>query len=232
MAASESAADYLREPSAEWVRRLRDELILPRRAERLRNPLLVRAQQGAATREELAGFLLVLLSIVVRFPEYIAALGARCPAFDWEIKTRLLSNAYEECRHPFLLARTIRALGGDPEPVLRGESPLFDADPVRRARRAFVEQVLFERPWIEGVALLEVGIETIAPYWVAAMGDALRARYGLSDDDLEWFAIHGGAVEQEHGNDGLLILERYVAADDLETQARCRAVVERISGNT
>ena len=41
--------------------------------------------------------------------------------------------------------------------------------------------------------------------------------YGLQDDDLEWFAIHGGAVEQEHGNDGLLILERYVAPDDLET---------------
>jgi hypothetical protein len=67
---------------------------------------------------------------------------------------------------------------------------------------------------------------------VAAMEAALRERYGLRDDDLEWFAIHGGAVEQEHGNDGLLILGRYVAPDDLETQARCRAVVERISGTT
>ena len=232
MATTGRAPEYLREPQAEWVRRLLDEVILPRRAERLRSPLLVRAQRGEATRDELAQLLLVLLSIVVRFPEYIAALGARCPAFDWEIKTRLLANAYEECRHPFLLGRAIRALGGDPDPVLRGDSPLFDADPVRTARRQFVEQVLFERPWIEGVALLEVGIETIAPVWVAAMEAALRERYGLGDDDLEWFGIHGGAVEQEHGNDGLLILERYVAPDDLETQARCRAVVERISGTT
>ena len=227
--ASTDAQDYLREPRVEWVRRLRDEVILPRREERLRSPLLQRAQRGEASREELAQFFTGVLAFIIKFPEYIAALAARCPTFDWEIKTKLLANAYEEHNHPFLLARAIRALGGDPAPMLRGADPAYSANPERNARRAFIEHVLFERPWIEGVALLEVGIETIMPYWVRAMWIALRDQYGLSEHELAWFAIHGGEIEQEHGNDGLLMLERYVAPDDRETQARCRAIVERIA---
>ena len=226
--ATEVMQEYMVEPRTEWVRRIRDEIILPRRQEAVRRAPTPAIRNGTAPREQILGQVLIpTLWRITRFPEWIAALGARCPTYDWEMKTALLQNAYEECEHPFLLARAIRALGGDPDPILRGDPDAFTPSPEMLARRDWNELYVYHKPWIEGVAAIQVSIESIVPYALKPVWDGLAEHYGVSDDDLAWFHIHAGEIEMRHGNEGILVLERYVADDDVDTQARIRYVIDQ-----
>jgi pyrroloquinoline quinone (PQQ) biosynthesis protein C len=225
--ATETVGEYLVEPRTAWVRRIRDELLLPRRALAAQRPPIPAIRAGTATPPEVVdGFLLPSLWRILRFPELVAVLGARGPEYDWEMKRGLLRNAYEECEHPFLLGRAIRALGGDPEPTLHGTAGGFVPTAEMLWRREWFVYYAYHRPWIEGIAALQVAIEAIAPFALQPVWDGLREHYGLSADDLAWFAIHAGEVEMRHGNEGILLLERYVADDDVETQARLYYVID------
>src|SRR5579875_43494 len=219
--------EYLVEPRTEWVRRIRDEIILPRRERAANLPITRAIREGRATPAEIVErALLPTLWRICRFPELIAALAARCPTYDWERKASLLHNAYEEAEHPFLLARCIRALGGDPYPVLRGDPAAYRPSTEQLARRDWITYIVYHRPWIEGVAAVQVAVEAIVPYAHKPQWDGLREHYGLSDDDLAWFAIHAGEVEMRHGNEGILILEQYVADDDTALQERLRYIID------
>lgn len=219
--------EYLVEPRTEWVRRIRDEIILPRRELAAQMPLTQAIRHGTATPQQIVdGVLIPTLWRITRFPELIAALASRCPQYDWERKESLLHNAFEEIEHPRLLARAIRALGGDPEPVLRGDKDAYRPSIETLARRDWVNYHVFYRPWIEAVAAVQVAVEAIVPYAHKPMWDGLKEHYGLSDDDLAWFAIHAGEVEMRHGNEGILILEQYVADDDVELQERIRYIID------
>jgi pyrroloquinoline quinone (PQQ) biosynthesis protein C len=225
--ATEAMPEYLVEPRTAWVRRIRDELILPRRAQAARRPPIPAIRAGTATRQEVVdGFLLPSLWRILRFPELVAVLGARGPTYDWEMKAKLLQNAYEECEHPFLLGRAIRALGGDPDPIVRGAPGAFAPTSEMLWRRDWFVYYAYHRPWIEGIAALQVAIEAIAPYTLRPVWDGLREHYGLDEHDLAWFAIHAGEVEMRHGNEGILLLEQYVDDDDLETQERLYYVID------
>ena len=162
--ATETVGEYLVEPRTAWVRRIRDELLLPRRALAARRPLIPAIRDGTATPQEVVdGFLLPSLWRILRFPVLVAVLGARGPAYDSEMKRALLQNAYEEREHPFLLGRAIRALGGDPDPTLQGME--LSRRPLRcyGGASGFVDYA-YHRPWIEGIAALQVAIESIAPF--------------------------------------------------------------------
>jgi pyrroloquinoline quinone (PQQ) biosynthesis protein C len=95
-----------------------------------------------------------------------------------------------------------------------------------QARRDWITYHAYHRPWIEGIAAVQVAIESVVPYALKPVWDGLREHYGLSEVELGWFAIHAGEVEMRHGNEGILILEQYVADDDLATQARLRYIVD------
>ncbi|HLH21599.1 MAG TPA: iron-containing redox enzyme family protein [Chloroflexota bacterium] len=225
--------EYLVEPRTEWVRRIRDEIILPRRAQAAQRPLTQAIRHGTANRQQiLAGLLIPTLWRITRFPELIAALASRCPTFDWERKTSLLQNAYEETEHPFLLARAVRALGGDPDPVLRGDPEAYRPSTEMQARRDWITYHAYHRPWIEGIAAVQVAIEAIVPYALKPVWHGLREHYGLSDHDLAWFQVHAGEIEMRHGNEGILILEQYVADDDVALQQRLRYIVDYATSGT
>lgn len=80
---SEVVQEYLVEPRTAWVRRIRDELILPRRTLAARRPPIPAIRDGTATpREVVDGFLVPSLWRILRFPELVAVLGARYPTYD------------------------------------------------------------------------------------------------------------------------------------------------------
>ncbi len=95
--------------------------------------------------------------------------------------------------------------------------------------RMVIEAYVFHRPWIEGMAACAVGVESVVPAIFGRIGKACINHYGLAPEHAEWFEIHGGEVEMEHGNEGLRVLEKYVAADDLDTQAGCIAAASLIA---
>src|SRR5262245_18364361 len=132
--------EYLVEPRTAWVRRIRDEIIVPRRVVAAGWPPTPAIRAGTASRQQILDqVLLPTLARITRFPELVAALASRCPEYDWDRKTALLQNAYEETEHPFLLARAVRALGGDPDPILRGDPAVVAESTEIRARRDWID---------------------------------------------------------------------------------------------
>ena len=155
-------------------------------------------------------------------------MASRYPKNDHQVKAALLENAYIERDHPFMLAHAINQLGGDGDSIVNGHDWDYDYGHFVLNLRMVLECYCYHRPWIEGMAAAAVGVETVTPQIFGGMGKALVANYGLAQEDAEWFVIHGGEVEMEHGNDGLRMLDSYVDPADKRTQAACIAAAKLV----
>jgi pyrroloquinoline quinone (PQQ) biosynthesis protein C len=224
------STDYLVSVASPWLQRLKGEVLEPIAARGYAHPVLADIRAGRLPREKFARMMANLQWVITGFPEYVAALAARGPKHDHRIKAALLENAYIERDHPFLLSQVVNALGGPGDAILEGPDWLcFEPDPFIHSLRMVVEAYVFHRPWVEGMAATAVGVETVTPAVFGALGNAAVEHYGLTEEDAEWFRIHGGEVEMEHGNDGLRVLDKYVAADDRDTQQACTAAARLVS---
>lgn len=222
-----SLPEYLVESEAAWIKALREEVIDPTRAAMLRHPLSATISQGTLPLQKVRRYLSDTLWIIKDFPQLAALLLARAPRQDWELRQELLENCYSERGHPQALARAVKAVGGDADMILDGPDWAYKPLKATWDKKNWMELVVSQRSWIEAMAAIGVGVEAMVPSRIYALGIALRDAYGVKEEDLEWFGIHGGAVEQGHGNEGLRVLERYVRPDDAETQARCRDAIEK-----
>lgn len=224
--AAMEASNYLINVKGAWLLETRDELLVPLAEEGFNHPVMDQVRAGTFPREKLIKLLSDLCWVITGFPEYVAALAARAPKNDHKVKAALLENAFIERDHPFLLAHAITKLGGNGEAIVNGPDWDHDADDFMVSLRMVLEAYCYHRPWIEGMAALAVGIETVTPRIFGGMGSAVIEHYGLTKEDTEWFDIHGGEVEMEHGNDGLRMLDSYVGVDDLQTQKACVAGIK------
>jgi len=222
--------DYLIAVGSPWLQRMKNDVLEPIAAKGLKHPVLADIRSGRLPREKFARMMANLQWVITGFPEYVAALAARCPKNDHVVKAALLENAYIERDHPFLLAQVVNALGGPGDAILEGPDWVsFEPDPYIHALRIIIEGYVYHRPWVEGMAATAVGVETVTPAVFGSLGKAAIEHYGLSEEDAEWFRIHGGEVEMEHGNDGLRVLDKYVGADDINTQKACTAGASLVS---
>ena len=69
-----------------------------------------------------------------------------------------------------------------------------------------------DRPWLESLAV-HIACESQAST-MKAIARGLQFRYGKSADDVEFWIIHGGAVEKRHMTEGLVILGHYIRPDN------------------
>lgn len=215
---------YLIDVKADWLRHLKNDILEPVAVAALAHPVLKDIEAGRLPKDKFARMMANLCWVITGFPEYVSALAAGCPKNDHVVKAALLENAYIERDHPFLLAQAVNALGGPGDAILEGPDWVsFDYDPYIHMLRMVIEGYVFHRPWIEGMAATAVGVESVVPAVFGRIGEAAVRHYGLAEEDAEWFRIHGGEVEMEHGNEGLRVLEKYVAADDINTQKACIA---------
>lgn len=220
-------ADYLYQPSVPWVRDLVDDVINPWRAKAAQHPFVQGVSAGTVSREALARTHAEVLWVVTSFPEVIAALASRCPKYDHAMKEKLLLNAYEEHSHPRLLANVVNALGGDGDRVLNDNDWTFEPTDWGWHTKAWLDTCVYHLPFNEALAGTAVGIEAIVPQIFYPIMQALRTHYGLSEEELTWHEIHAGEIEQEHGNEGLRLLEKYVDPTDTALVNRCRRAVDR-----
>lgn len=223
-AAQDIRTAYLIDVKADWLRHLKSDVLEPVAAAALAHPVLKDIEAGRLPKDTFARMMANLCWVITGFPEYVSALAAGCPKNDHMVKAALLENAYIERDHPFLLAQVVNALGGPGDAILEGPDWVsFEFDPYIHMLRMVIEGYVFHRPWIEGMAATAVGVESVVPAVFGRIGEAAIRHYGLAEEDAEWFRIHGGEVEMEHGNEGLRVLEKYVAADDINTQKACVA---------
>jgi pyrroloquinoline quinone (PQQ) biosynthesis protein C len=220
--------EYLRVPPLLWLQRIKSEVIDPLRIQTESHPFVRGVQNGTIPKFKIVRMLSDLLWIITTTAECVAAMASRCPRYDHELKAKLLENAYVERDHPHALARAVTALGGEGDRILSGSDHSWEGLPIAGYLRELQLCLAFERPWIIGIAGFGVGIECVAPALVRPIWKGLDAHYGLKEEHAQWFVWHAGVVEQEHGNAGLMILDRYVRHDDEATQAECRHTIEKV----
>ncbi|HAC35371.1 MAG TPA: hypothetical protein DCF45_12720 [Gammaproteobacteria bacterium] len=229
-AAIDVTTDYLIDVESPWLNHLKNDILEPVAGLAIRHPVVAKIEAGELPKATIVRLLSDLCWVITGFPEYVSALASRCPKNDHAVKAALLENAFIERDHPFLLAEAVTALGGDGDAILNGPdwSSYQYSDRIH-ALRMVIEAYVFHRPWIEGMAACAVGVESVVPAIFGRIGEACVTHYGLPKEKAEWFEIHGGEVEMEHGNEGLRVLDKYVAADDVDTQHACIAAASLIS---
>lgn len=152
-----------------------------------------------------------------QFPGLLAALIARAP--DQTARAVLIDNLLEEhgvrivpgeglvavpgqC-HSEWSAHFLRACGGDPRDVERADTMLEGAR---------IEAMLLGGYWLEAVAYLLIGQETMFGRACSELVEVLRRR-GLDDADIVFFSRHAIA-DQKHGEDALaLVTSRATSAE-------------------
>lgn len=212
----------------DWTRQIKREILDPLRDQALRHPFIQEIAAGTLPRYKIIRMLQDLLWVIDDFGQAMAGLAARAPVHLHDWKRMLLENAISELDHPATLIPAIRALGGQTEGII-DQPDFWQPQMPAKYERDWTFYYALEAPWIEGVAAITVGVEGTVPSYYGVIGDALRDRYGVAEDDLLYFEIHGGEVEQGHGNDGLRLLESLVRPYDVETQAACYRAIKRIS---
>lgn len=65
-----------------------------------------------------------------------------------------------------------------------------------------------ERPWIESLAVHLACESQAIP--MARIAKGLILHYGASDNDIQFFLVHGGPVERNHARQGLALLTQHV----------------------
>ncbi|RLA10478.1 MAG: hypothetical protein DRQ60_11185 [Gammaproteobacteria bacterium] len=219
--------EYIKDLNADWLIALRDEVLEPVRDRALAHPFLHEIAAGTFPVHKLRRFFADLCWTIITTPGVVAALAARTPHYDHEIKTKMLENAFSEWNHSWALSQTVNALGGPGDRIYAGPEYTWDALPYAWHLRNWQVLYAYNEPWLHGVAAFGVGIEALVPTIIHPLWKACEKHYGLKDDAIDWLAWHGGEVEMAHGNDGLLFLEQKVPADDIELQLQLRSVIEK-----
>lgn len=110
--------------------------------------------------------------------------------------------------HSELARRFAYAVGVTPE-ELANATPT----PANKALMDWCDVSAMERHWTDALAVqlaCESQVETMRQI---ALG--LKSRYHLREDDVQFWFVHGGPVEEQHRSDGLSLLHQNVTTENL-----------------
>lgn len=128
--------------------------------------------------------------VVRDFAPLYLHVAARCR--DERTLTFLAETLYEETgggveaeSHPTLFRRFLRAVG-----AAEGELPALPATAAGRELHALAWRTVREGSFVEGLALVGLGIERPLPALFAMLERAFRRHLGLAEADVRFFAVH------------------------------------------
>lgn len=188
------------------------------------HPLWWKIAEGRLDRPQLQGFARQFFLQVREFPRAVSALHSRCP--DLAERRRLAESVYEEETgrlsrskpHPELFLDFCAGVGLGRDEVLAAE-PL----PGTAALIHWFELSTKERPFLEGVAAINLAAEGQVVGAFGPFADALERHYALSKQAVAFWNIHELA-DAEHSEVGDHIVVRHATTDAL--QAGIRDAVE------
>lgn len=183
-----------------------------------KSPFSVAWATGRLSRDHLSRWAENHYHYVGPFADYLAIVYARMPERYEEAKDFLLQNMYEEelggDRHTDLLIRFAEACGTTRERVKNPDN----MSPTTRALQSWCYCVAMREDPIVAVAGLVVGLESQVPSIYRRQTPTLRAKYGFTDEEVEFFDLH--IVSDEiHGERGYQIVLEH--ADTAELQQQC-----------
>jgi pyrroloquinoline-quinone synthase len=173
---------------------------------------------GGLSRAGLQGFATQFFLQVVEFPKAVSALHANCPWLD--ARRELAESLYEEETgkisqtkpHPELFLDFTRALGLRDEQVIHAV-PL----PTTTALIHWFELSTRQRPFLEGVAAINLAAEGQVPGAFGPFARALERHYSLSREAVAFWDVHEVA-DREHSDVGDHIVIRHATTDELQSR--------------
>ena len=159
------------------------------------------------------------------FSQWLGTVYATCP--HWEVQSFLLENIAEEegmvgqqgiepVRHADLLLDFAEACGKSRREIIEAQNS-SELLPETLGLQSWCYRQS-QRPFVEALAGLLVGLESQVPVIYAKTTPPLIEKYGFTEDEVTFFRIHIVA-DQEHGERGFQILEKYATTPEL--QASC-----------
>lgn len=176
-------------------------------------PFIREFAEGRVPKERLARFAESYCFQVDNFKRCVAAVYANAEPRD--VRELMLENLEEEHGegdptrdHTKLVARFGRALGADlPDP--------FNVEPIPESR-TWVESILnicLTEHFVVGLAALSYGIEA-RTRTMSFLGEVYRDRYGISEEDLEFFFMHVEA-DEAHAGRAIELIRKYCTTEEL-----------------
>lgn len=184
------------------------------------HPVLGMLDRGELTRAQVQGLLTQMWIHVREVTRWIAASFAACPYP--EIREMIFENLLEEQigyfsktkAHPDLLRDCVLASGVSAE-VLDAAR----AHPNTSALIDWCELMARQRHWLVGMDGLGIALETQAPIFFGAIGNALIKSYGFDEEGAKFFLLHV-SVDEDHGDVNWDILRRHAQAEDLQQELK------------
>ena len=187
-------------------------------------PFIQDFAQGRVPKENLARFAASYCFQVDQFKRFVAQVYAHAEPRD--VRELMLENLWEEHGegedgrdHTALVAKFARALGAEIEDI-------YDVEPIRESRQ-WVDRILNvcrDEDFVVGLAAISFGIE-FRTQTMAFLGQIYRDRYGLTEDDLEFFFMHLEA-DEEHAGRAIELVRKYCTTEELLD--RCKAGVSEV----
>jgi pyrroloquinoline-quinone synthase len=177
------------------------------------NPFTEKWVNGELTRAQLGAWVCQHYQYVSQFARWCATIYGNCP--DSDARDFLLENIIEEesgTKHVDLLIRFGEACG-----VSRAEVERTRQLPSTRGLTAWCYETS-RKPFHLAAAGLLVGLESQVPGIYKRNLPPLRAHYGFTDHEVEFFAIHIDA-DEVHGERGYQIVERHCPGPDRQADA-------------
>lgn len=212
-----------------WLDRAHRTLILPRRAAIAAHPFMQQMLSGSAEPQHAEAFFSGLMWHLLDFGAHVRHLFAKRPADA----ARILENRSEDKDGDTgILGRIVEAFGGD--------TALIAKTPWRyRPHRVWIQHDALLRaaiyssdlPWQVGTAALNVGIEALVPFMIEPLFKASVERYGVSRSQAAWLESRAGEEERQHGENGYILLSRFVDAKDTALQDQCAFFIEALSAS-
>ena len=211
----------------EWILKIQEELIEPRRRVIENHPFVRGMLAGQVERADAERFFSGLMWHLLDFGNHVGHLMAKRPA---EVSRVLEGRSEDQDGDTTILRRIVDALGGPSEQIEK-RPWTYRAHPVWITHDALLRSAVYspDFPWQVSAAALNVGIETLVPSMIEPLFHAAKKNYHLSDSQAEWLESRSGEAERQHGENGYILLAKFVGEDDRALQEKCRFQIDALS---
>jgi hypothetical protein len=212
-----------------WLEKCRKEIIEPRRAAIPQHPFVRAMLSGSAEPLHAERYFSGLMWHLLDFGKHVQHHMQKRPP---EVDKFLEGRSEDKDGDTDILRRIVEALGGPAEQIAK-EPWTYRPHPVWITHDALLRSAVYSSdfPWQVGTAALNVGIESLVPTMIEPLFAAATQQYHLSSDQAAWLESRSGEEEKQHGENGWLILSKFVPTEDLALQKLCRFHIDALSNS-
>lgn len=210
-----------------WLQDVYQQMILPRRARIASHPFVIAMQSGSCEFRQAEQFFSGLQWHLMEFGAHVKHLIEKRPP---EVIRVLEGRSEDKDGDTEILARIVRKFGG-PSALINEQPWRYRPHSVWVYHDALLRSAIYSRDlsWQVGTAALNIGIESLVPYMIEPLFRAAVERYGVTANDAAWLASRSGEDERQHGENGFILLDQFVRADQTILIDQCRFFIDSLS---